>query len=142
LLVARRLARVLQVATIVAFGGCAVLLYRIVAPGPTYEQPELDGKVIKVRDAIAVSKAEPLTVRGFVFQGPGARELRLCDGRKTGSPPSCIGPFVSIRNADRGQFVLEQATAGSEGTVYYSAGSVSIIGTVVGTVLTVDVVLR
>jgi hypothetical protein len=132
----------MQVATIAAFVASGFLLYRLVARDDPYEQARADAGALPVRDAIGVSRGETMAVRGFVFDGPGARELRLCDGRKTGHPPRCLGPFVSLHNADAGQLILRRGVDPDEGPVLYSDEPVTLVGTLLGTILTVQVVAR
>lgn len=136
-----RVAQALRLATVAAFIVSGVLFYRLVdRGGGGYEQPEVEEGQVSVADVIAFSRGQPLVVRGFVFEGPGSRELRLCDARQGGGPPRCIGPFVSLHGVDVGNFETRTG-ATEEGPVRYSPEAVTIRGVVIGTIMEVAVVL-
>ena len=73
------------------------------------------------------------------FAGLG---LRLCDHRRTGSPPSCIGPFLDLAAVDEGSFALKARRDGQGHLVEWQVQPVTLVGVVSGTLLTVQQVLR
>ncbi|HLG00617.1 MAG TPA: hypothetical protein VI916_09105, partial [Acidimicrobiia bacterium] len=135
--------RVLRTLTLLTFVAAAFLAIRLFVPSddvgrqePTYEDGELS-----VADAISIARGDPLAVRGYVFAGPGARELRLCNSREGSDPPRCIGPFLSLYGVDAGAFGMREDTDDAEGPLRFSPEEVLVTGPVNGTAMTVQVVL-
>ena len=141
-MISARTGQVLRILTITAFVASGVLAWRLLdnAASDSTQQVESDGAAYDVRTAIAVSRAKPMTVRGYVFDGPGSLGLRLCDGRRGSGPPRCIGPFLGLEQVDAGAFVLERGSDDGR-PVGWSAEPVTMTGVLVGTVFTVQVVL-
>lgn len=137
------LAHVVRTATIVAFLVVAFLAVRLVTAGddkPFYEHPTFRNDELPVFNALALETGDPVVIRGFVFEGPGARELRLCNARTRDDPPGCLGPFLSLEGVDRGSFAMEEGRT-DEGGVLYSPDSVALRGTLIGSLMKVELVL-
>ena len=135
-----RTGQILRILTVVAFLACGVMAWRLLNGPDPVQRVESDGEALDVMTAIGVSRAKPMTVRGYLFEGPGVFELRMCNGRRGGSPPSCVGPYISLENVDRGSFELREGTV-DEGVVRWSPEPVTATGVLVGTLFTVQVVL-
>lgn len=135
-----RTAHALRLATIAAFAACGLLAWNLLNGPEPVEEVETGGEAVDVRTAIAVSRAEPLTIRGFVFDDPGVNGLRLCDGRRPGDPPRCRGPYLALERVDEGSFQLRSREQDGR-RVLWSPDEVTVTGVLVGTVLTVQVVL-
>lgn len=137
-------ANVLRVATVAVFLVCGLLLFDLLVDrGPEkrpFELPEFQPGELSVGAAISLETADPLTLRGFVFLGPGARELRLCMSRTRDHPPRCLGPFVSLEGVDPGSFELHSGDT-DDGQVLYSPDDVLLNGSLIGTIMQVSVVL-
>jgi hypothetical protein len=137
----RTVANVLRVATIVVFAAVAVLAYRTFTPSEPITVPEPRAGELPVDRAISVAVDRPLSVRGYVFDGPGGLGLRLCHGRKNTSPPGCRGPFLDLDRVNRGSFDLRSGTT-DDGTVRWTGDPLTLRGTILGTRMTVTEVLR
>jgi hypothetical protein len=79
-----------------------------------------------------------ISVRGYVFNSPYG--LRLCKGKRSSSPPSCVGPWLDLTGVDRGSFNLKSARVGGQ-TVLWLDEPVSLRGQVDGPHMTVEQVL-
>src|SRR5688572_20726670 len=88
-------ARILRVLTFVVFAGVVVLAFRTLNPPDERSIAEPRRGEVTVEAAINGSSGV-VVIRGHVFSGPGGQGLRLCQGRKTTSPPGCLGPFVDL----------------------------------------------
>jgi hypothetical protein len=128
-----------RVLTVLAFGACVVLAIRLLDRPNPVKQPKAGSNGMRVADAIARAQAQEVAVTGFAFEG-GGWPLRLCDSRKSGSPPSCIGPFVYVAGIDRGSFNMKRGRT-ADRAVYWTADAVTLLGTLQGTELTVSQVL-
>jgi hypothetical protein len=95
-----------------------------------------------VGDAVSRAGPGPLAVRGWVFNDVATNGLRLCDGIRSGSPPSCLGPFVDLYNVDAGTFSLKKGHDAKAGPVQWLPDPVAVYGTLKGTAFTVQSVLR
>lgn len=138
-------ARALRAATIAVFVAVVVVAavagWRTLNPGPTIRQPDLQRGEVSVARSIDVATRAPLTVRGFVFKGPGGLGLRLCDGFRREDPPKCRGPFLDLDRVNEGSFALEEGET-DDGPILWNDDSIALRGTVVGTRMTVEQVLR
>ena len=128
----RRVANIVRVATLVMFAIAAVLALRILNPGEPTSTPEPKASELQVDRAIAVAGREPLTVRGYVFDGPGGFGLRLCNGRENTSPPRCLGPFLDLDGVNDGSFTLRSGTT-DDGPVRWTEAPLALRGTILGT---------
>ena len=138
-----RTAQALRVLTLL---GAAVLLVGVLskfvfAPEPKDEEVELSSDERGVADAIRRSTGAQMAVRGYVFEGPGGLALRLCDGRKPGDPPTCIGPFVELSGPGLGALALEDGSLDGR-RVRWSDDPVTLLGPVDGAAMVVEQVLR
>ena len=134
-----RVGRVLRAFTLLSLAAIAILAVRLAFPGDdaSPDAPRLGDDDLGVADAIGRAPVNPVIIRGYVFEGPGFRELRLCDRREGGDPPRCIGPFVSLYGINSGGFDLRSATS-DEGRVLYSDDDVALLGTLSGTAFEVQ----
>ena len=138
-----RTARLLRAATFVMAGVLvAVALTKLFAAPPKDEHIEPTTGTLTVNDAIQKISATPLAVRGFVFEGPGGLRLRLCDSRKPGSPPSCIGPFLDLYGPGIDALDLRTGRDDEGRRVRWSPDPVTLLGPVGGARLDVQQVLR
>lgn len=137
----RRTANLVRVATVVMFAVAAVLAYRILNPGDPTSTPKASGAELQVDRAIAVAGREPLTVRGYVFDGPGGFGLRLCNGRENTSPPRCLGPFLDLDGVNEGSFALRSGET-KDGEVRWTEDPLALRGTILGTRMTVSQIYR
>lgn len=135
------MANILRVATLVMFAIAAVLAFRILNPGDPTSTPTPSGAEVQVDRAIAVAGREPLTVRGYVFDGPGGFGLRLCNGRENTSPPRCLGPFLDLDGVNEGSFTLRSGET-KDGRVRWTEESLALRGTILGTRMTVSQIYR
>jgi hypothetical protein len=111
---------------------------RVVRRGP--EQPKLRSSERSVPQAMATTGTALITVRGYVFDG-GGTGLRLCTGRVRHDPPRCLGPFLDLYGVDRGSFDMKSGRDLSR-TVYWSADTVGLYGTVLGSRMDVVQIFR
>lgn len=142
-MISARTGHVLRILTIAAFVASGVLAWRLLdgSGSNPVEEPDPAAEAYDVKTAIAVSKAQPMTVTGFVFDGPGSVGLRMCNGRRGSNPPRCVGPFLGLEQVDAGSFELRQGKL--DGRPYgWSPEPVTMTGILVGTVFTVQVVLN
>lgn len=141
-----RTAQLLRAATFVAAGLLVVLVAFKLFAGPEGDEhidpEELDGGTLTVNTAIQKISREPVPVRGFVFEGPGGLGLRLCDGRRPGSPPSCIGPFLDLYGPGVDALDLRTGKDDKGRRVRWSPDPVTLLGPVSGARLDVQQVLR
>jgi hypothetical protein len=129
------------VVTVVLAALVVVGLLRFFDTPPEREKLELRGGERGVADAIRNSSGRTMTVRGYVFEGPGGLGLRLCDGRKPGDPPRCIGPFIDLGGPGVVSLALEEATV-ERARVRWSDESAALVGVVDGASMVVEQVLR
>ena len=138
--------RTAQLARLLTFAGLAALVavaaLKFFAPGAHDQLPTLRAGELRVSRAIDVAGPEAVTVRGDVFVGPGGLGLRLCDHRRTGSPPACVGPFLDLAGVNEGSFALRSGRDKRGRTVKWQPESVTLLGSVNGTLMTVEQVLR
>lgn len=141
-MISARTGHILRILTIAAFVASGVLAWRLLdgSGSEPVEDADRGTEAYDVKTAIGVSRAEPMTVTGFVFDGPGPVGLRMCNGRRGTNPPRCVGPFLGLEQVDAGSFELRQGTL--DGRPYgWSPEPVTATGVLVGTVFTVQVVL-
>ena len=134
--------RTANVLRILTFVGAAVLIVGVLskfvfAPEREPDEVQLKSDERSVAEAIRFSTLKPMGVRGYVFDGPGGLGLRLCDGRKPGDPPSCIGPFIDVSGPGLGAVPLEEGAG-----VRWSDDAVTFFGVVDGPAMVVEQVLR
>lgn len=135
-----RVARALRILTLLGLGAIVILAVRLLDAPPPEQSPAPRGGEFSVQDAIRRGGRE-LAVRGYVFEGPGGLGLRLCNARRRGDPPSCIGPFVELDGADAGTFNLSEGRI--EGVaIRWSPDPLTIVGPVDGVRLYVQQVLQ
>lgn len=141
-MISARTGHVLRLLTIAAFVASGVLAWRLLdgSGSDRVEEAGRGSEAYDVKTAIAVSRAEPITVTGFVFDGPGSLGLRMCNGRQGSNPPRCVGPYLGLEQVDPGSFVLRQGSLDGRG-YRWSPEPVTATGILVGTVFTVQVVL-
>ena len=135
-----RTARILRVLTVVVFGAVVVLAFRTFNPPEERSIAEPRRGEVDVETAIN-GPSGVVVVRGHVFSGPGGFGLRLCHGRKTTSPPSCLGPFVDLDGVNEGNFSFESGRSDA-GRVQWVDEPIALRGTVEGTRMRVSEVLR
>lgn len=133
-------ARILRALTVVVFGAVVVLGFRTLNPPPERSIAEVRGGELNVSAAIN-GPAGVVTVRGYVFSGPGGSGLRLCQGREASSPPECLGPFLDLDGVNEGSFSLEAKQTG-DGDARWVEEPIALRGTVLGTRMTVTEILR
>lgn len=138
-----RAERLWQAAVVILLVLMVVALIRVVSlatddSGPYEPIPE-SATAYSVIEAIAVAGTDQIAVAGYVFDGDG-RELRLCATREPLDPPRCVGPFLSLKNVNRGNFVVERGE-GPFGRVWWSPGVVTVAGVIFGTEFTVTDIL-
>lgn len=136
-----RSGRVLRLLTLLTFLAAGLLAVRFLLPNDERgrEEPRTEQGEFTVGDAIALAP-ETAVVRGYVFSGPGHRELRLCHAREGGTPPRCLGPFLSLYGINEGAFALRAGDT-EEGRVLFSPEPVAVSGGLSGTALDVRLVL-
>ena len=138
-----RTAQLLRAATFVAAGLLVLAVIVKVFAGPAEDEHiESGGGTLTVTEAIQKFSREPLAVRGFVFEGPGGLGLRVCDGRRPGSPPSCIGPFLDLYGPGVDALDLRTGKDGEGRRIRWSPDPVTLLGPVSGARLDVQQVLR
>ena len=135
-----RTARVLRVLTLIGLAAVVLSAVRLLDAPPPDQTVEARAGEFSVQDAIRRGGRQ-LAVRGYVFDGPGGLALRLCNGRRRGDPPTCLGPFVELDGADRGTFNLEEGKVDDE-VVRWSPEPITLVGPVEGARLNVQQVLR
>lgn len=138
----RWLAQGVRAATVIAFATALVLAARLLlgSTGPGVETPALGAGELDVAHAITPGADRRVVVRGYVFDGPPAWGLRLCNARdRRDGAPHCVGPFLDLQGVDPGSFELRRAKT-REGVEQYSPGAVTVSGSVTGTVIHVAVV--
>lgn len=131
----RTVAQVLRVLTVLAALGVVFMVYRIFAAPDPVERVPPRSQALTVTAALNQPGTGPFDVQGFVFVGAGWDELRLCDARRRGDPPGCIGPFLYISGVTAADFDLEEGQTDA-GVIRWS-DRVVLTGTVVGTEITV-----
>lgn len=138
-----RTANVLRIATFVVFALVAlVLVYRFaVGSGDDVDEVELGSGELQVDVAIAVAGRESVTVRGYVFSGPGSAPLRICNGIERGSPPRCIGPYLALEGVNEGSFNFREGEDDGR-PMKWVPDPVALHGRIAGTVMTVDQILN
>ena len=138
-----RTAQLLRAATFVAAGLLVVaVVVKLFASPAEDEHITAGGGTLTVTEAIQKISREPVPVRGFVFEGPGGLGLRLCDGRRPGSPPSCIGPFLDLYGPAVNALDLRTGEDGKGRRIRWSPDPVTLLGPVTGARLDVQQVLR
>lgn len=139
-------ARVLRVATFVAFGLVLVagsaFVYRILSADPPAKTAEPRSGELSVTRAIDIAGREPLAVRGYVFAGPGGLGLRLCNGVQATSPPRCLGPYLDLERVNEGSFDLAEAETDDGPMLHPKGRAVTLRGTILGTVMDVEQILQ
>jgi len=101
----------------------------------TLDEPEVDTvasdeRAFSILDALQQGKTD-IAVRGHVYDD-GAF-LQLCSGLKDGSPPTCAGPSLLLRQLDLNRLDLERGdVAGTE--VVWTEQPVVLTGMLDGTV--------
>ena len=120
-----------RVATVVVFAGAGFFAWRLFNPPDPVERPTIRAGELGVQAAMSIAGREPVTARGYVFDGPGGLGLRLCDALRTGDPPQCLGPFVDLDGVDRGTFGLRPGKVDGK-PMFYSTETVALRGTIVG----------
>src|SRR5687767_964772 len=92
-----RQGRVMRIATIAVFVVAAALAVRAltIIDRPDRQEIEVRRGELSVDEAIRAPGVGPYTVRGWLFND-GNIGFRLCHARRSGSPPTCIGPFISL----------------------------------------------
>ena len=135
----RWLPHVLRVLTVLAAVGVGVMVYRILNPPGAVDRPPEAGQTLSVSQTLGKGGTGPFDVRGYVFLGGGWTDLRLCDARRRGDPPGCIGPFLYLAGVEASDFDLDSGR-GDDGEVQWSKGRVVVSGTLVGTELTVGTI--
>jgi hypothetical protein len=128
----------LRLATAAVFAAVVVVGWARFHPHAHQREAGLKPGEVSVAEGLATSR-NPITLRGWVFNDPalGPAGLRLCNAYHPGSPPSCVGPFVDLYDTDPGAFSL-RAKKG----VRWGAEPIAVYGTLDGTALTVQAVLR
>lgn len=138
-----RSAHLLRAATFVAAGLFVIAVaFQVFSSPPEDEHIESGRDGLRVNDAIQKISPTPVAVRGFVFEGPGGLGLRLCDGRRPGSPPSCIGPFLDLYGPGVDALDLRAGEDDKGRPVRWSPEPVTLLGPVSGARLDVQQVLR
>ena len=138
-----RTAQLLRAGTFVLAGLLVLgVVLKLFASPPEDEHVESGRDGLRVNDAIQKISPQPVAVRGFVFEGPGGLGLRLCDGRRPGSPPSCIGPFLDLYGPGVDALELRTGKDGDGRRVRWSPDPVTLFGPVSGARLDVQQVLR
>ena len=135
-----RAGKVLRLLTIAVFAAVAVLAFRVLTPEDAATDAEPRSGELDVQHAINGPYA-PVTVRGYVFLGPGGMGLRLCQARRNSSPPACIGPFVDLDGVNEGSFAFESGKT-DDGEVRWVEDPIALRGTLEGTRMRVTEVLR
>lgn len=103
-----------------------------------YVEATSDDEALSVLDAINRNPTVPFAVRGWVYDD-GAF-VQLCHGLRAGSPPTCRGPVLLLRNLDLAR--LDMESGDWDGTpVRYTEDPVILGGTVDGTQMSVVEVL-
>jgi len=128
-----------RIATVAVFAAVAVVGWARFHGGRAHDKHALTrAGEVSVADAVSAQRS-PVSVRGWVFNDPalGAGGLRLCNGFRPGSPPSCVGPFVDLYGVDPGSFALR-----SRSGVRWGEDPIAVYGALDGTALTVQSVLR
>jgi len=92
-----RTANILRLVALGLLGVVVVLALRVLNPPDPVQAAKPRGGEVSVSDALNQGVGKPMAVRGYVFEGPGGLGLRVCNGRKPGSPPSTCGlaPLVA-----------------------------------------------
>lgn len=131
--------RIWQALVVLAFAVCAVLAIRLLdRPNPVKQaKPAADS--VDVVQAIAVGQERVIGVTGYLFEG-GGWEARLCQGRRRGSPPRCVGPFLYAENIDVAQFNVKAGRLDGKPARWVDE-QVTLLGRVRGTTITVSQVL-
>ena len=135
-----RTARLLRVLTLLGLAGVVLAGVRLLDAPPPEQTPEPRPGELSVQEGIWQG-GRRLAIRGYVFEGPGGLALRLCNARRRGDPPSCIGPFVELDGADAGTFNLEEGRADGL-VVRWSPDPLTLVGPLDGVRLNVQQVLR
>lgn len=125
---------VIRIAIFVVLGGVAVALgMRIMSlldapPSTSTAAPRKDE--LAVAEAIGRQPTKPVIVRGYVFANDGF-PVRVCNGIKRTSPPSCVGPFLELRNLDPSRVPVRQQRDDTSGRdVIWSPEPVALLGDV------------
>jgi hypothetical protein len=104
--------------------------------GPSTE-PEPNGMVVdqglSVSEAIAYDGLQPVAVHGFVVRTPDAAEL--CETLAESYPPQCGGASLTLANPVE----TDGLPLVEDGDVQWSPDIVTLIGTVAGSELTIDI---
>jgi hypothetical protein len=138
-----RTARLVRAATFVMAGVLvALVVSRFFADPPKDEHIDPARGTFTVNEAVQKISPTPIPVRGFVFEGPGGLGLRLCDSRKPGSPPSCIGPFLDLQGQGIDALDLRSGKDDHGRRIRWSPDPVTLLGPVHGARLDVQQVLR
>lgn len=132
----------LRIATLVVFvAAAAVAVVRFFPETSRTERPEERAGELTVDQAIAVAGTEAVTVRGYVFLGPGSLPLRLCTGVESLDLPECLGPYVTLEGVNEASFDLRPVGRGPERR-RYQRQPIALRGVLLGTELRVEQVLQ
>lgn len=135
-------AHLMRLATLAVFVGVAVVaVIRFFPDTSRTERPEEASGELSVEMAIAVAGTDPVTVRGFVFLGPGSFPLRLCTGIERLELPECLGPYITLEGVNEGSFQLREVGDGDDARRYQKQ-SISLLGVITGTEMLVQQVLQ
>ena len=94
------------------------------------------GPGISIGEALTSDVAGPLLVNGRLHVQDG--QVRLCEVLARARPPACSARFLVVEGLDL--TTIDGLT--SEGSVTWSSGTVQVLGTVEGEVLTVSGAVR
>ena len=134
--------QITRAATVVVFVVVVVVaVVRFFPDTSRTQRPEAATGELTVDRAIAVAGVEPVTVRGFVFLGPGPMPLRLCTGVEKLEVPECLGPYITLEGVNEASFDLRPVKKDAN-PHRYQRESVALLGVLTGTEMRVQQVLQ
>ena len=135
-------AHLLRAATVAVFLAVVVIaVVRFFPQTSRTQRPDDTADALSVERAIHVAGTRPITVRGFVFLGPGGFPLRLCAGVERLALPECLGPYITLRGVNEGSFDLRTAGEGDDARQFQEQ-PVTLLGVLNGTDMQVQQVLQ
>lgn len=124
---------IVRIAVFVVVGGLALALALrikgLLDEPPRTAQPKPRPGELTVGEALGRQPDKPVVVRGYVFANDGF-PVRVCAGIKRTSPPSCVGPFLELRNLDPSRVPVRQERDDKGRDVIWSPEPVGFLGDV------------
>lgn len=130
---AERAPLVVRALIFLVVGGLAVALglrvWGLLDRPPSTSTAEVRKDEMPVAEALGRQPTKPVIVRGYVFAGDGF-PVRVCNGIRRTSPPSCIGPFLELRNLDPSRVPVRKQRDDKGRDIIWSPEPVAFLGDV------------